>query len=58
MNQLEYIPLNAKQLCKKIGISTAYLNRMTKQGCPYHQMIDGGRKYYHLEEVVNWIYQR
>lgn len=52
------VPLNATQLCKKIGISTAYLNKMVKQGCPYHQMVEGRRKYYILTEVLEWIYQR
>lgn len=59
MKQVEKeIPLNAIELCKQIGISAPYLNKMIKQGCPYHQMIKGGRKYYHLSEVVDWIYQR
>lgn len=59
MNQDDIeIPLNATQLCKKMGISAPYLNKMIKQGCPYHQMIKGGQKYYRLSEVIDWIYHR
>lgn len=50
--------LNARQLSEKLGISYAYLNHLTKEGCPYHQLVPGGRKYYLLPEVMKWISNR
>ena len=50
--------LNATQLCNKLGISYPYLNRLVKQGCPFHQLVPNGRRYYLLPEVIKWIETR
>lgn len=50
--------LNATQLCSHLGISYAYLNQLIKQGCPYHQLVPNGRKYYLLPEVIRWVESR
>lgn len=46
--------LNGRQLCEELNISTTLLYRFRKSGMPYHQL-PGGRPYYLLSEVTDWL---
>ena len=47
--------LNARQIAEELGISYTYFFKLIKNGCPYHQLGDQGRKYYVLKEVQEWL---
>lgn len=47
--------LNARQVAKELGISYTYFFKLRKNGCPYHQLGERGRKYYILREVQEWL---
>lgn len=47
--------LNARQIAKELGISYTYFFKIRKEGCPYHQLGNQGRKYYVLKEVQDWL---
>lgn len=47
--------LNARQVAKELGISYTYFFKLRKNGCPYHQLGEQGRKYYILSEVQEWL---
>lgn len=47
--------LNARQVAKELGISYTYFFKLRKNGCPYHQLGEQGRKYYILREVQEWL---
>ncbi len=47
--------LNARQVAKELGISYTYFFKLRKNGCPYHQLGNQGRKYYVLKEVQDWL---
>lgn len=47
--------LNGKQICEALGISSTLLYKLIASGLPYHQLTEGSRKYYYLEEVKRWL---
>ena len=48
--------LNVKQLRHSLHISTTVFYKFRRNGMPYHQL-DGGRAYYMLDEVIDWLHQ-
>ena len=48
--------LNGKQLRHSLHISTTVFYKFRRNGMPYHQL-DGGRAYYMLDEVIDWLHQ-
>jgi len=46
-------PLTKKRICEELYISRPTLDNWLKLGCPYH--IVGGRKYFMIDEVEEWI---
>lgn len=46
--------LNGKQLRKKLHIGTTLFYNLREAGMPYHKL-PGGRAYYNLEEIKNWL---
>ena len=50
--------LNARQITKKLEISSTYFFKLTKLGMPFHRVTPRGRKFYNYDEVVDWIRNR
>ena len=50
--------LNARQMADELGISYTYCFKLIKNGCPYHQLTERGRKYYLPAEVKQWLTSR
>ena len=50
--------LNARQITKKLEISSTYFFKLTKLGMPFHRVTPRGRKFYNYDEVVSWIRNR
>lgn len=46
---------NLKQLCEQLGCSTNHVYKLVSLGMPYHQLSSASRRYYVLDEVINWL---
>lgn len=47
--------LNLKQLSKRLGCSQNHIYKLIAQGMPFHQLSDDSRRYYVLDEVLDWL---
>lgn len=47
--------LNLKQLSQRLGCSQNHIYKLIAQGMPYHQLSDDSRRYYVLDEVLDWL---
>ncbi|MDF7683539.1 hypothetical protein PT287_08520 [Lactobacillus sp. ESL0679] len=48
--------LNGREVMESLKISSTLLYKFRKSGMPYHQL-PGGRAYYLLDEVEDWLRQ-
>lgn len=46
-------PLTKKRVCEELYISRPTLDNWIKLGCPSHEI--GGRKYFMVDEIEEWI---
>lgn len=47
--------VNLKGLCKYLGYSQNHIYKLISEGLPYHQLTANSRRYYVIEEVVDWL---
>jgi phospholipid N-methyltransferase len=47
--------LNGKQITEKLNISQGQLYKLIALGMPFHQLSEHSRKYYVLDEVIEWL---
>lgn len=46
---------NLKQLSISLGCSPNHVYKLIELGMPYHQLSEKSRRYYVLDEVLNWL---
>lgn len=46
---------NLKELCQILGYSQNHIYKLISQGLPYHQLDERSRRYFIVDEVVNWL---
>lgn len=47
--------VNLKTLAKIIGCSNGHIYTLIEQGMPYHQLDPKTRRYFVVDEVINWL---
>ena len=47
--------VNLKTLADIIGCSNGYIYTLIRLGMPYHQLDPKSRRYFVVDEVVNWL---
>ncbi|MBM6812978.1 helix-turn-helix domain-containing protein [Limosilactobacillus reuteri] len=46
---------NLKELSKELNCSQNHVYKLIHQGMPYHQIDEQSRRYFILDEVINWL---
>lgn len=46
---------NLKEISQVIGCSTGHVYKLIRQGMPYHQLDENSRRYFIVDEVVEWL---